>query len=249
VDQAVAVEEFGAALGCGPLFGTVYLAIPALVACASTPARDELLAALVEGERTAAFAINDSAGGFDPNVTVTAVGSGDAAVLTGTAARGVDAPAADVVLLAARGSDGVSHYDGDAPDVRRIPLVTMDLTRPQADVKHRAWREVIEDDTLPNATARAIIAGWAQPGQGELLASYTEQYFHTIGGVWERRSSEVAQTVVVGLYPNWDVSAAGLEAADEFLGGLHVPPALRRLVLEGRAGVERALRARAFDAS
>ena len=35
VDQAVAVEEFGAALGCGPLFGTVYLAIPALVACGS----------------------------------------------------------------------------------------------------------------------------------------------------------------------------------------------------------------------
>ncbi len=134
VDQAVAVEEFGAALGCGPLFGTVYLAIPALVACGSGPTRDELLAALVEGERTAAFAINDSAGGFDPNVTVTAVGSGDAAVLTGTAARVVDATAADVVLVAARGSDGVSLYAVDAPDVRRIPLVTMDLTRPQADV-------------------------------------------------------------------------------------------------------------------
>ena len=134
VDQAVAVEEFGAALGCGPLFGTVYLAIPALVACGNGPARDELLAALVEGERTAAFAINDSAGGFDPNVTVTAVGSGDAAVLTGTAARVVDATAADVVLVAARGSDGVSLYAVDAPDVRRIPLVTMDLTRPQADV-------------------------------------------------------------------------------------------------------------------
>ena len=134
VDQAVAVEEFGAALGCGPLFGTVYLAIPALVACGSGPARDELLAALVEGERTAAFAINDSAGGFDPNVTVTAVGSGDAAVLTGTAARVVDAAAADVVLVAARGSDGVSLYAVDAPAVRRTPLVTMDLTRPQADV-------------------------------------------------------------------------------------------------------------------
>jgi len=120
--------------------------------------------------------------------------------------------------------------------------------RPQADVKHRAWREVIEDDTLPNATARAIIAGWAQPGQGELLSPYTETYFHTIGGVWERRSSEVAQTVVVGLYPNWDVSAAGLAAADKFLGG-ELAPALRRLVLEGRAGVQRALRARAFDAS
>ena len=120
--------------------------------------------------------------------------------------------------------------------------------RPQADVKHRAWREVTEDDTLPNSTTRAIVTGFAQPGQAGVLAPYAKSYFEAIAQVWERRSSEVAQTVVVGLYPSWDVSAAGLEAADWFLGGLHVPPALRRLVLEGRAGVERALKARAFDA-
>ncbi|MGI9123729.1 MAG: acyl-CoA dehydrogenase family protein, partial [Mycobacterium sp.] len=29
VDQAVAVEEFGASLASGPIFGTVYLSIPA----------------------------------------------------------------------------------------------------------------------------------------------------------------------------------------------------------------------------
>jgi len=125
---------------------------------------------------------------------------------------------------------------------------TASAARPQSDVKHRAWREVIEDDTLPNITARAIIAGFSRPGQGELLAPFAGHYFDAIGKVWERRSSEVAQTVVVGLYPSWDVSAAGLAAADWFLGGLHVPPPLRRLVLEGRAGVERALRARSFDA-
>ncbi len=119
--------------------------------------------------------------------------------------------------------------------------------RPQADVKHRAWREVIEDDTLPNITARSIISGFVQPGQAQVLAPYTKHYFDTISAVWERRSSEVAQTVVVGLYPSWDVSDAGVAAADWFLGGLHVPPPLRRLVLEGRAGVERSLRARAFD--
>ncbi len=120
--------------------------------------------------------------------------------------------------------------------------------RPRSDVKHAAWREVIEDDTLPNITARAIIAGFVHPGQADVLAPYTKHYFEAIGPVWERRSSEVAQTVVVGLYPSWDISSQGLEAADWFLGGLHVPPALRRLVLEGRAGVERALNARAFDA-
>jgi aminopeptidase N len=40
-----------------------------------------------------------------------------------------------------------------------------------------------------------------------------------------------------------------LDSADEFLADPDVPPALRRLVVEGRAGVERALRARAFDAT
>jgi aminopeptidase N len=80
-----------------------------------------------------------------------------------------------------------------------------------------------------------------------LLAPFGPKYFAAISGVWERRSSEVAQTVVVGLYPSWDISQEGLDAADEFLTDPDVPPALRRLVLEGRAGVERALRARAID--
>ncbi|MBS9533420.1 aminopeptidase N [Mycobacterium sp. M1] len=120
--------------------------------------------------------------------------------------------------------------------------------RPHADVKAAAWRQVLEDDTLANITGRAIIGGIVQPGQGELLAPFTARYFAEIAGVWQRRSSEVAQTVVVGLYPGWDVSQAGLDAADAFLADPEVPPALRRLVVEGRAGVERSLRARAFDA-
>ena len=65
VDQAVAIEELGARLACGPLFGTVYLAIPALVAAPSGPARDELLGDLIEGRRTAAVAVVDRAGVFD----------------------------------------------------------------------------------------------------------------------------------------------------------------------------------------
>ena len=121
--------------------------------------------------------------------------------------------------------------------------------RPQFDVKDQAFTTVVEDDTLANATSRAMIAGIAAPGQGELLKPFTARYFEAIPGVWARRSSEVAQTVVVGLYPSWDISDAGIAAADEFLTApeSEVPPALRRLVLEGQAGVKRALRARQFD--
>ncbi|MFZ0835446.1 MAG: ERAP1-like C-terminal domain-containing protein, partial [Mycobacterium sp.] len=114
-------------------------------------------------------------------------------------------------------------------------------------VKERAWTDVIEDDTLPNIMARAMIGGFVAPGQAELLRPFTSRYFHAILGVWERRSSEVAQTVVIGLYPSWDISEEGVAAADRFLTG-ELPPAPRRLVVEGKAGIERALRARKFDA-
>jgi alkylation response protein AidB-like acyl-CoA dehydrogenase len=134
VDQAVAVEEFGATLACGPLFGTVYLAIPALVASPSGDARDELLTALVEGERTAAFAVPDRGGAFYASaMTVTA---DDDDTLTGAVERVVDGDAAGELIVAATGSDGVGLYAVDAtgPGVQRTTLLTMDLTRPQADI-------------------------------------------------------------------------------------------------------------------
>jgi aminopeptidase N len=120
--------------------------------------------------------------------------------------------------------------------------------RPQMQVKDAAWTTVVEDDTLANITARSIIAGIAPPGQAELLKPFTARYFEAISGVWARRSSEVAQTVVIGLYPHWDISGDGVAAADKFLSDPQVPAALRRLVLEGQAGVKRSLRARRFDA-
>ena len=140
-----------------------------------------------------------------------------------------------------------AEFTRDATAAGRRHAAAASAARPRADVKHRAWREVIEDDTLANITARSIIAGFVHPGQAQVLAPYTKHYFDAISAVWERRSSEVAQTVVIGLYPSWDISTEALAAADWFLGGLHVPPPLRRLVVEGRAGVERALKARAFD--
>jgi aminopeptidase N len=164
-------------------------------------------------------------------------------------------------IVAALAATGAIDADGaEAPlidaEAQRDPTATgqrhaleASTARPQPAVKESAWEEVIEDDTLPNVTARSMIGGFVQPGQGEVLAPFTAKYFEAISGVWERRSSEVAQTVVIGLYPSWDISQAGLDSADEFLADPDVPPALRRLVVEGRAGVERALRARAFDAT
>ncbi|GAA4406162.1 aminopeptidase N [Tsukamurella soli] len=123
---------------------------------------------------------------------------------------------------------------------------TAEAARPQARVKEEAWEKVFGDDTLSNTLTRAIAAGIAAPGQGELLAPFTARYFDGIDAVWSRRTSEVAQTVVIGLYPSWDIDPDAVAAADAWLAGDH-PAALRRLVLEGRDGVARSLRAREFD--
>jgi len=162
-------------------------------------------------------------------------------IVTALAASGdIDGDGTDTPFI-----DAEAQRDPTAAGRRNAAAAS--AARPQAAVKNSAWQQVIEDDTLANITARSIIGGFAQPGQAELLAPFRAKYFGAISGVWERRSSEVAQTVVIGLYPSWDISQAGLDAADEFLADPEVPSPLRRLVVEGRAGVERALRARAFD--
>ncbi|GGN12886.1 aminopeptidase N [Lentzea pudingi] len=120
--------------------------------------------------------------------------------------------------------------------------------RPTAEAKDEAWDRAVNDDDLPNAVSEAIIAGISHPGQKELLAPYVERYFRDVKGVWDRRTSERAQSMVVGMFPAWSITRSTVDAADAWLADEH-PPALHRLVSEGRAGIVRALAAQEFDRS
>ena len=91
------------------------------------------------------------------------------------------------------------------------------------------------------------IAGQKLRLHGELLAPYRQKYFASVSEVWDRRTSELAQNVVVGLFPSWvsTIDEKTVQAADAFLAQPGVPPALARLVSEGRSDVSRAATARA----
>ncbi|MGH3341848.1 MAG: aminopeptidase N [Carbonactinosporaceae bacterium] len=121
--------------------------------------------------------------------------------------------------------------------------------RPTLQAKEEAWTSVVDRDDLPNAIQAAVISGFVQPDQRRLLASFVDRYFDSIKQVWATRTNEMAQQIVVGLYPRLLVSESTLERTDAFLAAEDPPPALRRLVLEGRDGVVRALRGRACDAA
>ncbi|MEU6126356.1 aminopeptidase N [Streptomyces sp. NPDC047123] len=120
--------------------------------------------------------------------------------------------------------------------------------RPTAQAKAEAWASVVESDSLPNAIQEAVIGGFVQTDQRELLAPYAEKYFAAVKGAWDSRSHEMAQQIATGLYPQLQVSRATLDATDAWLASAAPSAALRRLVTESRAGVERALRARSADA-
>lgn len=126
---------------------------------------------------------------------------------------------------------------------------TARAARPTEAAKAEAWASVVEDDKLANAVQEAVIGGFVQADQRELLAPYTAKYFASIKGVSETRSHEMIQQIVVGLYPAHQVSQETLDATDAWIAEHDPVPALRRMVTESRAGVERALRARAADAA
>ncbi|MFJ9904240.1 aminopeptidase N [Streptomyces sp. NPDC101152] len=118
--------------------------------------------------------------------------------------------------------------------------------RPSEAVKAQAWAQLVESDALSNALVEATIAGFAQPSQRELLAPYAPKYFAAIERVWEERSIQIGMDVVRGLFPALQDSPGTLEATDAWLAAHEgAAPALRRLVLEARDDLARALRAQA----
>jgi aminopeptidase N len=121
--------------------------------------------------------------------------------------------------------------------------------RPSPEAKKEAWRTLIEDRDLSEATLQAIMRGFQQPGQDEVLAPFADRYFEVLPGVWEDRELEFALDFGEQMYPRWVVAPGTVDRTDEYLAGESVPGPVRRLLLEGKDRILRALRARERDAA
>jgi aminopeptidase N len=121
--------------------------------------------------------------------------------------------------------------------------------RPTAEAKAEAWAAVMEKDELPNALQRATVGGFQQPDQRELLVPFVDRYFDTITTIWDSRTPEMAQDLVVGMFPALVTDQVTIDSADQWLRTANPEPTLRRLIVEGRDTMARALRARLCDAA
>ncbi|KJQ53014.1 aminopeptidase N [Microbacterium sp. SA39] len=119
-------------------------------------------------------------------------------------------------------------------------------SRPDAAVRRAAWDAAWNDLSLSNDHLDAEIAGFRAGGRRDLIAEFDSDYFGRIGHAWSTRSIELAQRLVVGLFPQSESS----DLVDAWLGENEAAPAaLRRLVIEQRDHLERSLRIRALSRS
>jgi aminopeptidase N len=150
------------------------------------------------------------------------------------------------------GEDRIAaQLEADPTLAGREQAARLQASLPTAEAKAAAWLRAVSDPATPNATQRHIIAGFTRVRDRSLLAPYVEPYFEVLEQTWRERSPEIAGNIAEGLYPSLlgdDPAAQVLERTEQFLAGLgdRLPP-LRRLVVEGQAGVTRALAAQARD--
>jgi aminopeptidase N len=158
-----------------------------------------------------------------------------------------------IVLTLARGAaddDGAlidAELERDPTDIGQRRAATARASRPTPEAKAAAWDRLTTGNDVPLAMLRAVAGGFAQYGQEDLLAPYVEPYFASLHTWWEQRTREEALDLVRGLYPGLLVGPEVVGATDAALADESLPGPLRRILLEGKDGVERSLRARAAD--
>jgi alkylation response protein AidB-like acyl-CoA dehydrogenase len=131
-EQAIVLEELGAALYGGPYLASAVLAATALLASPDEGARRGLLPDIASGETIATLAFTEDDGSWEPGaIRLAAASNGDGWVLDGHKSFVLDGHTAGLILVVARTGDGLSLFavEAAADGLQRTALPTLDQTR------------------------------------------------------------------------------------------------------------------------
>jgi aminopeptidase N len=151
--------------------------------------------------------------------------------------------------LVSRGAAGypeiAAELDRDATDAGARHAAACRASVPDPEAKEDAWQQIVSG-TLPNATFRAMLSGFADDDQPTLIAPYQDRYFEVVPRIWRDWSPDMARWFVSYAYPTAD-NPAVISATSDLIGSSDLPPGLVRLLSEGRDGLRRALRCQERD--
>jgi alkylation response protein AidB-like acyl-CoA dehydrogenase len=131
-EQAIVLEELGAALYGGPYLASGVLAATALLASADEGARHDLLPGIASGAVIATLAFTEDDGSWDPGtIRLAAARAGDDWRLDGHKSFVLDGGTAGLILVLAVADGALSLFavEADAPGLTRAVLPTLDQTR------------------------------------------------------------------------------------------------------------------------
>jgi aminopeptidase N len=133
----------------------------------------------------------------------------------------------------------------DATDAGARHAATCRASVPTPEGKQEAWEQIVSG-SLPNATFRAMLSGFADDDQPALLAPYQDRYFEVVPRIWRDWTPDMARWFVSYAYPMAD-NPAVISATSDLMNSSDLPPGLVRLLIEGRDGLRRALRCQERD--
>jgi len=154
-----------------------------------------------------------------------------------------------VLTGAATGADIDAALEADNTANGQQAAARVRATIPTVEGKRAAFASLAESDDLPNAVVRQTTMGFLHVNDAAVLEPLIEPYFAAISDIWKSRSFKIAEYFVELMYPSPAASPALVSATQAWLASNEdATPALRRLVIENLAGVERALKVQAKDA-
>ncbi len=140
-EQAIVLEELGAALYGGPYLASAVLAATALLASQDEGARAALLPGIASGETVATLAFTEDDGSWEPgSIRLAAAKNGDGWRLDGHKNFVLDGHTAGLILTVAATDAGLSLFavDPAAAGLSRSALPTLDQTRKLARLEFSA---------------------------------------------------------------------------------------------------------------
>ncbi len=147
------------------------------------------------------------------------------------------------------GKDAINaERDRDRTDAGERYARACEAALPDPAAKQAAWAAIVSGE-LSNATFRAVLGGFYAPDQDELLVAYAPEFFEVVAGTWRAWGPDMARFFGERGYPQTVITPEAVRAANAYLANAAgLPDPLRRLIVEGRDDVARALRCRERDA-
>lgn len=120
---------------------------------------------------------------------------------------------------------------------------------PTASDKAKAWHTLVETEEYSNTLTNSASLAFSRVLDLDLLQPYQQRYLDKVLEIWEGRTYHMAEYLLMNLYPVMLGTPSLAEATRAFIEKPEIVerPALRRILVENLANLDRALKAQSAD--